>query len=422
MSASTIAIIITIAVVVMYALEIFPISITALISCLAMVVFGAAGYKTAFSGFANDVTFMVAGMMVVGDCLFETGAAGFLGKRLVAMFGRGEKSFITVTILLTALISAFLSNSATVAMMMPIMAAAVASSNGKLSKKRSYMPVGFAAVAGGGCTLIGSTPQLIAQGMIVDAGGAACTFFDYLWIGLPMVVLMLVYFLTFGYKLSQKVFDFEEPVDEIVADTDDSQARFTPKMLISVLILAGCVVGFITQLWSYGVVSMLGAVLCVVTRCMNVKVMYRKLDWSTIVVVGAGLSFAACLDESGAGVVIANSIVDFIGRDASPWLLLAAIGLLATVMGNIMSHSATTAILCPIAIFMAKDLGIDVRTMGMVVVMFCNITFSTPISTPPNTLTLQAGYRFSDYLKVGGVLNILAYLLRAVLLPVYFKL
>jgi len=299
----------------------------------------------------------------------------------------------------------------------------VAASKGILTKKHSFMAVGFAAIAGGGCTLIGSTPQLIAQGMIAEAGGATCGFFDYLPSGLIKVGLLLIYFVTIGYFLMKKVFTFEEVKSEAVASEEAAaETRLTVKMIISILILAGCIAGFITQLWSYGTVSMVGGVLCVITGCLPAKKLFKQLDWSTIIVVAGGLGFASCLSESGAGIVIANWLIGLIGRNASPWLILAALGLLASIFGNIMSHSATTAILCPIALFMAKDLGIDPRTMGMCIVIFCNITYCTPISTPANTLTLVAGYRFMDYVKVGGVLNVITYAATVAVLPLLFSL
>ena len=134
------------------------------------------------------------------------------------------------------------------------------------------------------------------------------------------------------------------------------------------------------------------------------------------------LGFANCLDDSGAGVVIANFVVDLIGRDMSPWILLSALGLLAVVLGNIMTHTATAAILLPITVYIAQDVGIDVKTAVMTLVIFNNVTYCTPIMTPSATLTLAAGYRFKDYVKVGGLLNVISYLAVVAMLPILFQL
>lgn len=411
-----IAIVITI---ISYATEIVPLPITAVGSCLFMAVTGASTFSKAFSGFSNDILMMVVGMTIVGDALFATGAANFLGSKIVRAFGKSERSFIIACVIITATLSAFLSNSATAAMMFPIMAAAVASSKGKLSKKYSYMAVGFAAIAGGGCTLIGSTPQVIAQGLLVDAGFEGASFFEYMAAGLPKVLILLVYFITIGLKLGEKTFDFEEPVDNV--KIEEGPQKLTAKMVISLLILLGCVVGFISGLWTLGGVAMVGGLLCVITKCIEFKPMVKNLDWTTIIVVGGSLGFASCVDESGAGVTIANFVVKLLGESISPIVLISALGLLAVIMGNVMTHPATAAILVPITIYIAEGMGINVRAAALAIVMFTNITYCTPIMTPAATMTLAAGYRFKDYIRVGGLLNVISYIAMVAMLPILFR-
>lgn len=422
MEITTIAIIITVVMVVMYATEVIPLSITAVLSCLAMSVFGVSSYARAFSGFSSDILMMVAGMTVVGDTIFETGAAQFLGGKIVKTFGRTEKMFIAATIIITAALSAFLSNSATAAMMFPVMAAAVASSGGRLTKKNSYMAVGFAAIAGGGCTLIGSTPQLLAQGILQEGGFEQMGFFDMAAAGIPKVIILLVYYLTIGYAIGKRVYDFEETADDASKASSNIEGKFTPKMVISLLILLGCVVGFITGIWTLGTVAMVGGVLCVITRCIEVKKMYREFDWGTTVLVAGSIGFANCLADSGAGTVIADSVMGLIGQNASPIIILSALGLLAVILGNIMTHTATAAILLPITVYIAQSAGIDVKSAAMIIVIFTNVTYSTPIMTPAATMSLAAGYRFKDYIKVGGLLNVISYIAVIAMIPILFNL
>lgn len=416
---STIGIIVLVITIISYATEIVPLPITAVGSCLLMAIAGASSFKDAFSGFGNDTLMMVVGMSIVGDTLFATGAANYIGKKIVRAFGKTEKMFIMACVVITATLSAFLSNTATAAMMFPIMASAVASSKGRLTKKYSYMAVGFAAIAGGGCTLIGSTPQVIAQGLLVDAGLEGASFFEYMAAGLPKVLILLVYFLTIGLKLGQKTFDFEEPEDE--TSVPDGEEKLTGKMILSMLILLGCVVGFITDLWTLGGVAMVGGVLCVITKCIDFKPMVRNLDWTTIIVVGGSLGFASCIDKSGAGVAIANFMVGVLGDSVSPVVLIAVLGLLAVIMGNLMTHTSTAAILVPITIYIAQGMGINVRSAALAIVMFVNITYCTPIMTPAATMTLAAGYRFKDYVRVGGLLNVISYAAMVAMLPILFQ-
>lgn len=406
MPVSTIGIIILVTVTVIYATGVMPMSVGAILSCLAMGIFGCCSFSTVFSGFGSTITMMVAGMMVVGDTLFATGAAQYLGAKLIRLFGKNEKRFLLACVVLTAVISGFLNNSATVAMMLPIMGSAISASNGVLTKKHTYMPIGFAAVAGGGLTLIGTPCQIIAQGMLVEKGYAGASFFEYLTTGLPKVLLLVLFISLFGYKLIKKICDFPEVENTKIAKADEPD-KFTWRMLVSILILVFCVFGFVTQIWPVGIVAMLGATLCIVTRCVTAKEVYKTLEWESILIVGGTLGFASCLEESGAGQVIADFAVKLIGSNASQLVILIVVAVLASVMGNLLTASATTAILAPIVLFMAPELGANPRTLVIAVAVFSSITFCTPVSTPPNTLPLVAGYRYADYVKVGGLLNLI---------------
>lgn len=424
MENSTIGIIVLICVIILYLTEIIPLAITALLSCIAMGALGASSYKTVFSGYSNDVTLMIIGMSIVGDTLFETGVANFLGKKLIRFFGSNEKNFLVACILITSFLSAFLSNSATVAMMIPIMSSAIASSDGILTKKYTYMPIGFAAVAGGGLTLIGSTPQIIAQGILIEANLKGASFYEYLWTGIPKVLILLVYFMTLGYYLMKRICTFPEKIDDSskLKINNNLTDKLTINMIISILILFGCVIGFLIQLWTFGMVAMFGAALCIITKCISFKYAFKNLDWNTIILVASALGFASCLDESGAGIVIAESIIKVVGENANPIIVLSIVGILSSLLGNLVSASAATPILAPICLFIAPAMGLNPRTLIIAVVVFSSIVYTSPTSTPPNTMPLVAGYRYMDYVKVGGLLNVSTVILSIILFPMFYSL
>lgn len=213
MEPSTIAIIIIMAVIVLYATEIIPLAVTSILACLAMGIFHVLPFKDAFAGFSNDIVMMVIGVVIIGEALFETGVARIIGETIISIVGTNERVFLLVIILIAAGLSAFLSNTATVAMLMPIVATAAAKSGGKITKKNTYMALGFAAVAGGACTLVGSTPQLVAQAILKETGNRPMGFFELGYGGIPRVILIVVYYLTIGYWLQKKVFKFPERED-----------------------------------------------------------------------------------------------------------------------------------------------------------------------------------------------------------------
>jgi len=409
---------------VLYMTEFLPIATTALLACLALAIFGVIPINTAFSGFGNDIVFLIAGMIVVGNALFETGVAHQVGKTIISTVGSNEKLFIAALIIVTTCLSLWVSNTATATIMLPIAASAVVASKGRFTKKNSYMIVGFASVAGGGLTLIGSTPQLIAQGMLAEGGHEVMSFFELSYAGLPKVALLLIYYLTIGYTLQNKVFNFQDPVDDLpkTAESRQEEPKNVIKMFITVAVLIFCIIGFLTGLWTLGIVAMVGALICVVTGCISQKKAFQSMDWTTVVVMACAFGLAAGLEQSGAGTLVAQTVINLTGDNITPWMLASLLALLAIVFGNLMSHTATASLLVPISIVLAIELGFDVKSIVMAVVIAANVTYVTPISTPPITMTLSGGYRFMDYVKVGGMLNVLSYVLIVLLFPLVLNL
>lgn len=412
------------AMMVLYMTGWIPIATTSILACLALAIFGVIPFTAAFAGFGNDIVFLIVGMLIVGDALFETGVAPVLGKKIISVVGTNEKMYLAVLIVTTISVSLFLSNTAAASMMLPIAASAITASGGKLSKKNSFMIIGFAAVAGGGFTLVGSTPQLIAQAMLIEGGHEPMSFFELSYAGFPKAVLLLVYFMTIGYVLQKKVFNFPEIKDEAPpanpAGNQISTER-TPKNVVRMYISTGalifCIVGFVSGLWSVGIVAMAGAVMCVLTGCISQKKVFQKMDWTTVTIMGCSFGIAAGVDRSGAGVLLAQAMINLFGDSMTPWILCAIFALIAIILGNVMSHTATASILIPIVVFVAMEMGYDVKSVVVATVIAANVTYLTPISTPPITMTLVAGYRFMDYVKVGGLLNVLSYILIIALFP-----
>ncbi|MCL2235104.1 MAG: SLC13 family permease [Defluviitaleaceae bacterium] len=424
MDTAVIALIIIGVALVLYITDIFPVATTSILAILAMVVFDVIPFSSAFGGFANDMVFLIIGMVIVGNTLFETGVAQILGKSIIKISRGNEKMFVVILILVATIPAAFLSNTAAAAMMIPVAASAVAASNGKFTKKNTFMVIGIAAVTSGGLTAVGSTPQLIARDRLIEAGIEPFGFFELAWAGAPVIILLLVYYLTIGRVILKKT---ARPGENLTADIPLDYGireveRNPLKMAITLSVLVFCIVGFISDgFWglnlSLGTISMIGAAVCIATKCIGQKRVFETMDWTTVVVIGASLGLSAGLDQSGAGAMVAEGMVGLLGDNVSPWLLTAGLALIAVILGNFMSSTATAALLIPISMSVAIEMGIDVKAVIMAVVIACNISYATPVSTPPMTMTLSAGYKFIDYIKFGGLFNLLAYALVVLLFP-----
>jgi len=424
MEHSTIAIIIILLAMVSFALERIPLVATAMLASLAMVIFGVMPVQEAYSGFGTNVVMMVAGMMIIGNALFETGVAAKFGDMILhTRFAKSEKSFMIMLMVVESTVLLFINNSAIVALMIPLIAAVASRSNGKITLKNVLMPVAFVAVIRGGITMSGSTPQVIGQTALTQLNLAPMGYFDLAWVGIPRTIMCIIYFATIGYALEKKIFKFDDKIDEkLLKPANENGEGFSKtKMWISGLVMAGSVVGFISGTFSLGFWSLLGVTVLIATKCVTPKKAFASVDWNTIGILGAAQGFATGLNVSGGGKVVANAMINMFGGidSASPLIITILFIVITAVLTNILSDTALAAIMCPIAANVAFSLGVSPHAMVIGVILATGGDV-TPIATAGLTQSLVGGYRFMGYVKVLTPLWVLLVLTTIIFSPIAY--
>lgn len=399
-----------------------PAGLTAVVGSLLMMIFGIIEPSDVVAPFGSDTVIMVASVLILGSAVFETGAAEIIGSAIVRRMGRNEKLLIMVLVLTVSILSSFLSNSAVVAIFLPLLASLARSSGGAITKKNTYMAVGIASIVGGNCTLAGSTPQLTAQAILQTTDSVReLTFWELGKVGFPLVIVLALYYLFIGIRLQKKVFDFPE-VEDPAPSGDGGQVRSKAKCITVCLIMLGCVAGFTAGVFSFGTVGAIAAALCILTGCISFDKAFKSLDWNTICVLGGAMGISTALNKSGVVQAVADMIISAFGSGANPVTICLVLLVTSAVLGNIMSHTATAAVLTPLAISLGTGLGVDPIPYVVTVVIGCNLAFATPVATPPLTMTMVGGYRFTDYTKVGGLYNLLSLIAAALLIPLAYGL
>ena len=399
-----------------------PAGLTAVVGSLLMMIFGIIEPSDVVAPFGSDTVIMVASVLILGSAVFETGAAEIIGSAIVRRMGRNEKLLIMVLVLTVSILSSFLSNSAVVAIFLPLLASLARSSGGAITKKNTYMAVGIASVVGGNCTLAGSTPQLTAQAILQTTDSVReLTFWELGKVGFPLVIVLALYYLFIGIRLQKKVFDFPE-VEDPAPSGDGGQVRSKAKCITVCLIMLGCVAGFTAGVFSFGTVGAIAAALCILTGCISFDKAFKSLDWNTICVLGGAMGISTALNKSGVVQAVADMILSAFGSGANPVTICLVLLVTSAALGNIMSHTATAAVLTPLAISLGTGLGVDPIPYVVTVVIGCNLAFATPVATPPLTMTMVGGYRFTDYTKVGGLYNLLSLIAAALLIPLAYGL
>lgn len=152
--------------------------IVALCALVALLIFHILTPEEALSGFSNSVVIMMVGLFVVGGAIFQTGLAKMLSSRILKLAGNSELRLFILIMAVTSAIGAFVSNTGTVALMLPIVVS-LAASNPHMNASRLLMPLAFASSMGGMMTLIGTPPNLVIQNTLTDAGYPSLSFFYF---------------------------------------------------------------------------------------------------------------------------------------------------------------------------------------------------------------------------------------------------
>lgn len=164
--------------------------IVALCALVALLLFQILTPEEALSGFSNSVVIMMIGLFVVGGAVFQTGLAKMISSRILKLAGTSETRLFLLVVLVTAAIGAFVSNTGTVALMLPIVVSLAASAN--MTAGRLLMPLAFASSMGGMMTLIGTPPNLVIEEALVTAGYGKLSFFSFLPVGLVCLLVGIV--------------------------------------------------------------------------------------------------------------------------------------------------------------------------------------------------------------------------------------
>ena len=409
---------------VLFVTEIIPLAITSLGGAITLGLMGIITPKVVFSGLSDSTVVLFAGMFVVGAALFYTGLAQKIGETVVSHAGTSENGLMLAIMLVTATMSAFLSNTGTTAALLPVVVGICAVA--KIPASRQLMPLAFAAGIGGIITMVGTPPNIIVSGTLSKFGIEPFGFFEFAWIGIPLTVATIVFMMLVGKHLLPKheITDAGDVEQEVAAEDISNDPK---KQLYSGLILLGVIIAMILgdPLKTYfginlplSMVAVIGAMLCVLTGCLNEKQAYTSIDWVTIFLFAGMMPVATALDQSGAGKMIADAVIGVMGSDPSPYFATAVLFALSCIMTQFMSNTASCALLAPIGISIAQGMGADPHAVLMAIGIAASCAFGTPVGTPPNTLVLGPGqYKFTDYVKAGVPLILVCFVVSLIIIP-----
>lgn len=408
MTQSTITLIIIACTCILYMTEKFSVAVTTVLGMLALIFTGILDFNEAFSCFTSTNVMLVLGMIIIVESLLDSGIAGKLGHLLFRMVGKSEKSFLIIVFLSAAVFSLFSTNAALVAMYMPLISSISVASGGKITRKHTYLPLAIGGLIGGTGSLAGSTAPLLANDVLELTGSETMHFFSPLPIAAATVVVVALCYWFFLYDLQVKFFDFKEEFIELQSNDYPLNKK---KAAVSLVVFLTCIILFIIQPydWELGLIAVAGAMVLIITKCVDGQHAMSNMQWSALVTLGAALAVAKGFVKSGVGELIMDWLMVTLGGwVANPIVLVTVFLVSGFLLSQFMSNGSLVSMLAAIGVPMAIEIGCNPMPVAMACVFGCSLAMATPVATTTITMVQVAGYRFKDYFRIGGLVGLIS--------------
>lgn len=200
----------------------------------------------------------------------------------------------------------------------------------------------------------------------------------------------------------------------------DVSPRLVKKAPLAAITLLAVVIASATGLLSITSAAIAGAVFVILSRCLDTKGAFAAIDWKIIFLIYGMLGVGRAMEKSGVAQILAEYVTG-VFEPAGPYLTLAAVYLLASILTEVVTNNAVAIILTPIVVSIAASLGLDARPFIVAVMFGASASFITPIGYQTNTYVYAAGnYQFRDFFKIGVPLNLILLVVATILIPYFW--
>lgn len=419
MSQAMITLIILILAIVLLLLDKLPMGLIVFMVPMALYFTGIIDAKEIFASVVNPNVILILGMCVIGAAFFKTGLA-YMTSEFLLRFTKSEKGLMVLVFMIGGIISGFVSNSGTVAILIPIVLGIA--KNGKISPIKLLLPLVFGATIGADISIIGSPGNLIAKNTIeeLSKGTMKVGFFEYAKIGIPLLLGTSVFLYFFG----SKVIPNRETADEKVEGLDYSDISVWHRR-ITLVVLVFTVLGmaatdYITILPPIHIIACMGAIIIVLFGVLNQKEAFESFETLTVFMLAFMIPLGNALNNTGAGKMIADVVVSITGK-SGVFVIMASLWILTWALTQVMSNTAACTLLCPVGWTIAESIGADPRAVVIAIFIASSIAVCTPMAIPANSMIIGPGnVKFGDFLKPGLAVSLICFIISMVLLPIFY--
>ncbi|MEC6897149.1 DASS family sodium-coupled anion symporter [Photobacterium piscicola] len=393
-------------VAVMWLTEAIHVSITALLVPLLAVGFGVFDTSKALTSFSNPIIFLFLGGFALAAALHKQQLDQVIAdKVLIAAKGRMSVA-VFMLFGVTAGLSMWISNTATTAMMLPLVLGVLSKVNTK-SGHKTYVFVllgtAYCASIGGIATIVGSPPNAIA------AAEVGLSFTEWMTFGVPVTIILLPLTVTLLYIILKPDLNHQ-------FELDHTPIQWSNGKLITMAIFMVTVALWIfskpinTFLGGYAkfdtLVALSAIIMLAVSRVVEWKDIKNSTDWGVLLLFGGGICLSNILKVTGTSVFLATALSDML-HQAGLLLTILGVAIFVVFLTEFASNTASAALLVPVFATVAEALGVSPIVLSALIAISASCAFMLPVATPPNAIVFSTGYiKQSEMMRVGLYLNI----------------
>ncbi|EGR1578077.1 DASS family sodium-coupled anion symporter [Vibrio parahaemolyticus] len=393
-------------VAILWLTEAIHVSITALLIPMLAVFLGVFNTQAALNNFSNSIIFLFLGGFALAAALHKQKLDQALADK-VLLLARGRMSVAVFMLFgVSAGLSMWISNTATAAMMLPLVLGVMT----KLDAKKNHntflfvlLGIAYSASIGGIATLVGSPPNAIA------AAEVGLNFTEWMKLGLPISLILMPIAILVLYTMTKPDLSHKFELDHKPVEWTNGKMVTLAIFLLTVTLwifskpintMLGGFAKFDT-LVAIGAILLLGA-----SRAVEWKDIEKTTDWGVLILFGGGICLSNVLKATGTSVFLAHSLTGFL-EQAGVLLTILSVVAFVVFLTEFASNTASAALLVPVFATIAEALGLSSVILSALIAVAASCAFMLPVATPPNAIVFGTGHiKQKEMMRIGFVLNI----------------
>lgn len=393
-------------VAILWLTEALHVTVTAILVPIMAVLFGVFNTQTALNNFANSIIFLFLGGFALAAAMHRQGLDKVIADK-VLIIAKGKMSVAVFMLFgVTAALSMWISNTATAAMMLPLVLGVLSKVNSESGHKTYVfvlLGIAYSASIGGIATIVGSPPNAIA------AAEVGLTFTEWMSFGLPTALILLPISIAVLFAVLKPNLSGEFELNHTPVEWDKGKVVTLAIFgaTVCLWIFSKPINAMLGGYSKFDTIVALGAIVAVnFARVVHWKDIEKTADWGVLLLFGGGICLSNVLKATGTSVFLANALSEMIAH-LGIFFIIAVVAIFVVFLTEFASNTASAALLIPVFATVAEAFGMSPVILSVLIAVAASCAFMLPVATPPNAIVFGSGHiKQSEMMRVGIILNL----------------